>query len=166
MKPGEEAEVTSIEMKKQGRLPPLGKNMDNHLQQLITEMRSWSWGTSIGTVTINAIVLSCATFKPQNFLPRIFKLYYKFCITEFFHHENFHAYGRHTRNILYIQELYTYVTGPGITEHNGTGIEGHFIYIWILQLYSFSQRHYSYGCYSRWPIGGPVKCMLANWGTV
>ena len=37
-KSGEEVDVTSIEMKKRGRPPLLGKNMDNHLQQLITAM--------------------------------------------------------------------------------------------------------------------------------
>ena len=38
-KPGE-VEVISIQMKKQGRPPLLSNNMDNHLQQLITAMRS------------------------------------------------------------------------------------------------------------------------------
>ena len=52
-KPGEEVEVTSIEMKKRGRPPLLGKNMDNHLQQLITAMRSR--GTPIGTNIVCAV---------------------------------------------------------------------------------------------------------------
>ena len=52
-KPGEEVEVTSIEMKKQGRPPLLGKNMDNHLQQLITAMRSR--GTPIGNNIVCAV---------------------------------------------------------------------------------------------------------------
>ena len=52
-KPGEEVKVTSIEMKKRGRPPLLGKNMDNHLQQLITAMRSR--GTPIGTNIVCAV---------------------------------------------------------------------------------------------------------------
>ena len=49
-KPGKEVEVTSIEIKKS---PLLGNNMDNHLQQLITAMRSR--GTPIGTDIVCAV---------------------------------------------------------------------------------------------------------------
>ena len=91
-KPREEVEVTSSEIKKWGRPPLLGKNMDNHLQQLITAMQSWSQETPIGTTTINAIVLSCATPESWNFSLEFSQILQN----KFFYHKNFHTYSNKT----------------------------------------------------------------------
>ena len=48
-----EVEVKSLKMKKCGRPPLLGKNMDNHLQKIITAMKSR--GTPIGTNMVCAV---------------------------------------------------------------------------------------------------------------